>query len=64
MEGLFADQQQLLYVENLSEGQIFENEMLENCEICKLQAIDEENQEQGQNEEAEVVTNQETSLQG
>ena len=64
LEGLFADQQQPLYVESLPEVENFENEMPENHEICKLQAIDEENQEQGQNEEAEVVTDQETSSQG
>ena len=38
--------------------------MREKHEICELQVIDEENQEQGQNEEAEVVTDQETSSQG
>mgnify|MGYP003507073779 CR=1 FL=1 len=54
----------LYIVESLSEVNFFENEMPENHKICKLQAIDEENQEQGQNEEAEVVTDQETSSQG
>ena len=64
LEGLFADQQQPLYVESLPEVENFENEMPENHEICELQGINEENQEQSNNQEAEVVTDQETSSQG
>ena len=42
LEGLFANQQQLLYVENLPEGHNFKNKMPEHQENRKIHKISEE----------------------